>query len=104
MEYNHGYISLVAAWLALALRGEKTGTGIGDGFDVVYIDSQIYNVSKGETATVQYYPSCVYVFPDIQLDTPTTIIFPSYTMSLEVGWFASTELTDCISVVTTEVY
>jgi hypothetical protein len=54
---------------------------------LVYVDPSIYNVASGGTATLQCTPRCTYVLPPTTLGSPTTITFPLYTTTLEVGWF-----------------
>lgn len=54
---------------------------------IVYVDPEIYNVPAGGTATVQCTPRCTYILPPTTLNSPTTITFPPYTTSLEIGWF-----------------
>jgi glucan 1,3-beta-glucosidase len=103
-----GYTSEIAAWLALSLGGANLGSGEGNGTgggDTVYIDPGIWPPGYGGTggggsgggsgATVTCpAPPCTYVFPPITLPTPTTIIFPGSTTSLEVGCFSSEIYTD----------
>jgi glucan 1,3-beta-glucosidase len=102
-----GYTSEVAAWLALAgLDGEGIGvndTGSGD----VYIDPTIW-IEPSASQTVQCYPPCTFVLPPITLSTPTTISFPLWTTSLEVGWTTTDTITTTVSgstaTITTRYY
>lgn len=105
-----GYTSEIAAWLALSLAGGDLGSpgngiggngaGGGGGGGIIYIDPRIWPSSYGGSEptsgaiNVSCPPPCTYVLPPITLPTPTTIVFPASTTSLEVGCFISDTWTD----------
>jgi glucan 1,3-beta-glucosidase len=98
---QNGYTSEIAVWLPLALQGANMGTS-GDGSGVVYIDPQIW--TEPGPVIVQCYPPCTYVLPPVTVTTTTTITFPLYVTSLEVGWSTSTVITSCGTPVTSTYY
>ncbi|KAH7359400.1 pectate lyase superfamily protein-domain-containing protein [Plectosphaerella cucumerina] len=97
---RNGYTSNVAAWFPLALGGEDIGNGLNpgeDGSGVVYIDALIYD--SEQDANVECFPPCTYVLPPFVLDWPTTISFPPWTKTLEVGWMETVTVTRGVSEV-----
>lgn len=86
----NGYTSEVASWLVLSQGGGDLGNNgtltngsESGGSGTVFIDPTIWGQSS---PTVQCYPPCTLVLPPVTLSTTTTITFPPYTTSLEVGW------------------
>ncbi|KAI9159080.1 Glucan 1,3-beta-glucosidase [Paramyrothecium foliicola] len=102
---RNGYTSNIAAWFPLALDGEDIGSGLDpeqDGSGVVYIDPEVY---KGpDHADIQCYPRCTIVMPPFELDKPTTISFPPYNTTLEVGWIETITVTRGGSTTVTTSY
>ncbi|EXU95088.1 pectate lyase superfamily protein [Metarhizium robertsii] len=78
---RNGYTSEIAAWLELSQGGGNIGV------DDIYLDLKIW---QGPLATVSCRPPCTYILPPIPLQSPTTIMFPPSSTSLEVGWFTDT--------------
>lgn len=68
-------------WLPLA----QTGSNIGNE-SVVYISPIIWTEPDPGVACV---PPCILVLPPSTLTTATTITFPPYVTSLEVGWITT---------------
>jgi hypothetical protein len=104
-----GYTSEVAAWLMLAGEdasqlgdgGGSSDSGIGSG--VVYVDPQIWS-EPAASQTVGCLPPCTLVLPPITLSNPTTISFPLWTTSIEVGWTTVSTLSTSNAVITTTFY
>lgn len=90
---KNGYTSEVAAWLVLSTDGSDIGNngslagGGDDGSGTVFLDPTIWSQQK---PTVQCSPPCTLILPPVTLSTTTTITFPLYTTSLEVGWTTTT--------------
>ncbi|KID86729.1 Pectin lyase fold/virulence factor [Metarhizium guizhouense ARSEF 977] len=78
---RNGYTSEIAAWLELSQGGGNIGV------DDIYLDLKIW---QDPLATVSCRPPCTYILPPIPLQSPTTIMFPPSSTSLEVGWFTDT--------------
>lgn len=53
---------------------------------IVYIDPSIW---EEPNPVINCEPPCTFILPPVQLPTPTTITFPPYVTSLEVGWSVS---------------
>lgn len=95
---QNGYTSEVAAWLALADPsaaelgdGGDSDSGIGSG--IVYIAPQIWSEPQA-SRTIACVPPCTLVLPPLTLSFPTTISFPPWTTTLEVGWTTTATLTN----------
>ncbi|KAL7912414.1 pectate lyase superfamily domain-containing protein, partial [Trichoderma velutinum] len=90
---KNGYTSEIAAWLVLSTSGSDLGNngslvgGESDGSGFVFLDPTIWSQQK---PTVQCSPPCTLILPPVTLSTTTTITFPLYTTSLEVGWTTTT--------------
>ncbi|KAE8143536.1 hypothetical protein BDV38DRAFT_276621 [Aspergillus pseudotamarii] len=75
------------------VRPDGSDSGSGD----VYIGPEIYEGNS----TVNCVPPCNLIFPPSTLPTPTTIVFPPYTTSLEIAWPTTTITTLDDGTVTT---
>ena len=68
------------------------GNGLDDGDDSepsgdVYIDPSVWKDDSDHD--IYCIPPCIYILPPLTLEKSTTITFPLYTTSLEVGWYTT---------------